>query len=335
MSRIGKVAAGCLLLAMAPALTARAAGPPSARPAAGPGYTEGGATGGGLHTAFPGTPLSPAAAAAVERAKTGDPEAIRALLPFFATEDNERLVRFVTTLKGKAVPPLIAALGSDDPAIAETAAALLGELRAREAVPELVAYLKSGKPRRYAAAWALGEIKDPSSIPVLVAALSDANFGVVKASTRALINIGRKATPALVEALPSSSGRARKGILRSLEDIEDVRAEDAILAVLDSEKDPVIQAAAARALAKCGTEKSFAPLQRWLEQGDVGVKVECAWSLGILQAKPAEPALRKTLEHPDVNVREWSARALENITGDRILYRDANGKMILPYNLYR
>ena len=65
------------------------------------------------------------------------------------------------------------------------------------------------------------------------------------------------------------------------------------------------------------------------------MRVECAWSLGILQAKPAESALRKTLENPDVNVREWSARALENITGDRVLYRDANGKMILPYNLYR
>jgi HEAT repeat protein len=105
--------------------------------------------------------------------------------------------------------------------------------------------------------------------------------------------------------------------------------------VLDSEKDPVIQAAAARALAKCGTEKSYGPLQRWLAEGDVGVKVECAWSLGILQAKSAETSLRKTLEDPDVNVREWSARALENITGDRVLYRDANGKMLLPYNLYR
>jgi HEAT repeat protein len=288
-----------------------------------------------LHTAFPGTPLSPEAQAALERAKSGDPEAIRALLPFFATEDNEKLVRFVTTLGAKAIPPLVSALASNAPATAETAAALLGELRAKEAVPALVACLKGNGPRRYAAAWALGEIKDPSSIPVLVASLSAANFGVVKASTRALINIGRKATPALVAALPASSGRARKAILRSLEDIEDTRAEDAILAVLDSERDPVIQAAAARALAKCGTEKSYGPLQRWLAEGDVGVKVECAWSLGILQAKPAEPALRKTLEHPDVNVREWSARALENITGDRILYRDANGKMILPYNLYR
>ena len=103
----------------------------------------------------------------------------------------------------------------------------------------------------------------------------------------------------------------------------------------ETEADPAIRAAAARALAKCGTPKSFGPLERWLEAGDTEVKVECAWSLGILQAKPAEAALRRTLENPDVDVREWSARALENITGDRVLYRDASGKMILPYNLYR
>jgi HEAT repeat protein len=81
--------------------------------------------------------------------------------------------------------------------------------------------------------------------------------------------------------------------------------------------------------------KSYAPLERWLLEGDVGVRVECAWSLGILIAKPAEGALRQTLEHPDPNVREWSARALENITGERVMYRNAGGKMTLPYNLYR
>lgn len=304
-------------------------------PQGGPGYTEGGATGGGLHTAFPGTPLSGEAQAAVEAARGGDPAAIRALLPFFATEDNEKLVRFVSTLGTKAIPPLMEALDTPDAGIGETAAALLGELRAKEAVPKLVAFLQSRRPRRYAAAWALGEIKDPSTLSVLIGALSDENAGVVKASTRALINIGKKATPGLVAALPGSSGPPRKAMLRALEDIEDIRAEDAILAVLESETEPAIQAAAARALAKCGTAKSFAPLERWLERGEVGVKVECAWSLGILQAKPAEGALRKTMEHEDVNVREWSARALENITGERVLYRDTHGKMILPYNLYR
>jgi len=290
---------------------------------------------GTLHTPFPGTPLSPAAEAAVEAAKSGDPAAIRALLPFFDTEDNERLVRFVVTLKDKAAPPLIDALDDPDPRTVEVAAGLLGEVRAKQAVPKLTAFLRSDRPSRYVAAWALGEVKNPESIPVLVAALSDRNESVVKASTRALINIGRKSTPAIVSAMPSSSGCPRKAMLRALEDIEDTKAEDAILAVLESEKDPVIQAAAARALSKCGTAKSYVPLERWLLAGDVGVRVECAWSLGILIAKPAEGALRQTLEHPDPNVREWSARALENITGERVMYRDSKGKMALPYNLYR
>lgn len=290
---------------------------------------------GTLHTPFPGTPFSTAAEAAVDAAKSGDPAAIRALLPLFDTEDNERLVRFIVTLKEKAASPLIDALDDPSPRIVEAAAGLLGEIRSKQAVPSLTAFLRSDRQRRYVAAWALGEIKDPGSIPVLVSALADPNESVIKASTRALINIGRKSTPAIMTALPSSSGRSRKAMLRSLEDIEDTKAEEAILGVLDTEKDPVVQAAAARALSKCGTAKSYVPLERWLLEGEVGVRVECAWSLGILIAKPAEGALRKTLEDPDPNVREWSARALENITGERIMYRDAKGKMSLPYNLYR
>ena len=334
MIRILAWAAGLLLVAATWAGRVPVAGAAGSPPGGGAVAVEGGGAG-GLHTAFPGTPLSGEAAAAMERAKSGEPDAIRALLPFFATEDNERLVRFVTTLGPKAVPPLIAALGDPDPRIVETAAGLLGELRARPAVPKLTSFLQSDRPRRYVAAWALGEIKNPDSIPVLVGALKDPNESVVKAATRALINIGRKSTPPIVASLPASAGRARKAMLRALEDIEDTKAEDAILSVLETEKDPVIQAAAARALSKCGTAKSYAPLEKWLLTGEVGVRVESAWSLGILIAKPAEGALRQTLEHPDPNVREWSARALENITGERVLYRDAKGKKILPYNLYR
>ncbi len=342
MTCAGRIAEAFLLGAACIPLLFSCAGREAVRPAspagaAGAADFAGGSdvAGGSVYTVFPGTPLGAGARAAMEEAKSGDPAKIRALLPYFATEDNERLVRFVATLDERAVGPLLSALDDPDPAIAETAAGLLGELRAREAVAKLTAYLTSARPRRYAAAWALGEIKDPGSIPVLIASLSDGNPGVAKASTRALINMGKKAAPGIIGALPAASGQSRKGMLRALEDIEDTRAEDAILAVLDTEKDSAVRAAAARALSKCGTPRSFGPLQRWLEAGDTEVKVECAWSLGILQAKPAEGALRRTLENPDVDVREWSARALENITGDRVLYRDASGKMILPYNLYR
>jgi HEAT repeat protein len=63
--------------------------------------------------------------------------------------------------------------------------------------------------------------------------------------------------------------------------------------------------------------------------------VASAWSLGILEAKEAEPELRAMLDHADAGVREWSARALENITGERVFYRNAKGELVLPYNLYR
>jgi len=192
MTGVRRIAEAFLLGAACVPLLFSCAGREAVRPispagAAGAADFAGGsdASGGSVHTVFPGTPLGENARAAMEDAKSGDPAKIRALLPYFATEDNERLVRFVATLDARAVGPLLSALDDPDPGIAETAAGLLGELRAREAVPKLTDYLTSGRPRRYAAAWALGEIKDPGSIPVLIASPSDGNPGVVKASTRA------------------------------------------------------------------------------------------------------------------------------------------------------
>src|SRR5512145_1049759 len=100
--RSGRAAGALALAAACLAFLAACAGTAARGPA-------GGAAAGAssLHSPFPGTPLGAEAVAAMEAAKSGSPEAIRALLPFFATEDNERLVRFVAGLKGNAAPPLI------------------------------------------------------------------------------------------------------------------------------------------------------------------------------------------------------------------------------------
>src|SRR5512145_400970 len=74
----GRIAGGFLLGAACLALLASCAG----RPAHGPGG-DAAAAGASLHTPFPGTPLGPEALAAMEAAKSGDPQKVRALLPFF------------------------------------------------------------------------------------------------------------------------------------------------------------------------------------------------------------------------------------------------------------
>lgn len=233
------------------------------------------------------------------------------------------------------LPAVIDALGSPDADVAEAAAGVLGEMGAVEAVPHLVTFLKSDRKRRYAAAWALGEIRDPSSIFSLIDALDDSSEGVVKAATRAIIKIGKQAVPLLMDSIGGGSTRKREAILIAFEDIGDTRAEETVRQVLQGENERVLRIRAARALGKCGTGESVSALISALKEDDVDLIVASAWSLGILEAGEALPVLKEMLGHEDTGVREWSARALENITGERVFYKNAKGDMVLPYNLYR
>lgn len=73
-----------------------------------------------------------------------------------------------------AVPPLLAALKSDDPAVREHAAYLLGARRDRRTIEDLVLVTCDEVPRvRYEAATALLEMKDPRAFDVLVQGLDD------------------------------------------------------------------------------------------------------------------------------------------------------------------
>ena len=58
-------------------------------------------------------------------------------------------------------------------------------------------------------------------------------------------------------------------------------------------------------------------------------------ALGDLADRRAVPQLRLTLDDEEWIIREWSARSLESITGNRVTYRDQKGEDVVPYNLYR
>ncbi len=249
--------------------------------------------------------------------------------------EGEKVFMEVVKRGGELFPVIAGALEHEDDDVAEAAAGVLGEMKDKRAVPHLVRYLKSGRNRRYAAAWALGEIGDPSSVFPLIDALEDENAGVVKSTTRAITKLGEKTVPVLIDSLESGSVRKKEAILIALEDIGDRRAEDAVIAILTGENQRILRLRAARALAKCGTDRSVGPIISALKEGDIEMKVACSWSLGILEAQEAEPVLRALLDHDDTDVREWSARALEGITGKRVFYKNAKGEMVLPYSLYR
>ena len=272
------------------------------------------------------------------KAAAGDASALDAMLD--ALKSNDRVKRDKTydaliAVGQPAVPRLIGLLNDDDPATREYAAAILGNIGDERAVAPLMEMLKSGKTPRYIYAWALGKLKAEAAIAPLITALGEKNDALQKEATRALIGIGAPAVPALVKGLESPVADVRKYSARALSIIEDKRAEGPLDARL-SDEDPDVAAAAALALGTAGTEKSIPALIKALDAKDMMTRVNASISLGQLEAKDAVGPLTAIMDK-DKNpyVREWSARALENITGNRYKYKDEHGAMVFPYNLYR
>ncbi len=234
-----------------------------------------------------------------------------------------------------AAPKLMKLLNSDDPDMREYAAAILGSIDYKKAVKPLIAMLQGHRRRRYIAAWALGMMRAKEAIGPLVAALSVKNDAIQKEATRALINLGPEAVPALIAALKSPDVDTREFSIRALGEIEDRRAEEPIMRLLNDKNNGVTEVAAL-ALGNVGTDKSIPSLIKTLNSNDITTKVNASISLGQLGAKAAIPRLTAMMKtDKDSYVRQWCARALENINGRKYKYKNENGVMVFPYNLYR
>lgn len=272
------------------------------------------------------------------KAAAGDDSSIEALVGALRSGDREvrgAAYSALTSAGAPVVPRLIIALGDEDAEIREYAAGALGNIGDDRAVGPLMDMLENADEKRYVAAWALGEIRAEAATGMLVEAIGEQNEALQKEATRALIKIGAPAVPALIDALESPSGDRRKYAARALGVMQDQRAEEPLIKRLsDSSHD--VTAAAALALGTAGTKAATAPLVAALYSGHVTTRVNAAIALGQLDTKDAVGPLEKIMDtDEDPYVREWSARALENITGNRYKYRDENGDMVYPYNLYR
>ena len=88
------------------------------------------------------------------------------------------------------------------------------------------------------------------------------------------------------------------------------------------------------ALGKLRDPRAEAVLIRGLNDDDWQVRMNAAMALGPLGGPQAAAALRRTLDDEVHVVREWSARSLEMVTGQPVLYRNAKNEMVRPYNVY-
>ncbi len=268
------------------------------------------------------------------RAKAGDAEACRELVGLLGWSDNgvnDRAYAILVALGPEAIPYLAEGLGSDDPVQREHVVAALGTLQASGQVEAIAGLLADRSfARRYVAAWALGEIGQPQGLPALIRALSDDNAAVRRYATRALIKYNREAVAPLLEALPAADDVAAAALIRVLGDIGDRRALPALL----ERSTGTHRAEVFAALGKLKDPTAEQALIDGLADPSWSVRMNAAMALGPLGTEHAVASLRRTLDDEERVVREWAARSLEMITGERVLYRNQSGELVPPYNVY-
>lgn len=149
---------------------------------------------------------------------------------------------------------LLAALHDRRQSVRETAIYILGLLGATEAIPELIDALYSpALSTRLQAIKALGRTGSPEAVPVLLNALHGADELQSNQIFMALVNLGRVAVPALIEASQSNSAWMRWHSVRALGAIRDDRALPVLVRAL-SDSDHGVAWMAAKGLAPFGKE---------------------------------------------------------------------------------
>jgi HEAT repeat protein len=226
---------------------------------------------------------------------------------------------------------LLGQVEAEDKQKREYVIAALGTLKVSEAISPISNVLaRPGLKRRYVAAWALGEIGGAGAIPALLGALSDDNSEVRRYATRALIKLNKIAVMPLIEYLVDVQGEGAAAAIRALGDIADKRALNVLLVQAKGEQ----RAEAFLALGKLRDAQAESALIIGLADSDSQARMNAAMALGPLGGAAAAEALSITLEDEVHVVREWSARSLEMITGQPVLYRNSHGEYVRPYLVY-
>jgi len=244
--------------------------------------------------------------------KLGDPRAAGALAPLLADRDQD---------------------------VCKMTIHALGELGNPCAAPALIPLLKDPDTDiRGPAAKALGRIGDPRMAQALIPLLVDADHYVRNEAVGALqtmkwtpetikdrvkllaaqnrweeiVQLGQSAIPTVMTLLRNASGAIRSGAVRTLGQLGDPRAVDALLPFLQ-DPDSFVRIAAAEALGAFDDPRIFPALAPLLEDPKGDMRSTAAKALGRSGDPQAVLALMALLKDPQTGVRESAAEALMHV----------------------
>lgn len=212
------------------------------------------------------------------------------------------------------IDDLLGRLGAHSEWERAQAAALLGRLRVRRAVPPLVGLLTDrSEDVRTVAARSLAAIGDERAVPALAETLGDPSRWTLSLVAENLMLMGPNAVAPLLEFIRGDDHNVRVAAVQILGEIRDPSATPAICGVLRDDASLDLRARAAASLGQLGGPDAEAALLEALEDKDWQVRAQAAKALGILGDAAVAPALSKAM--PDHNwwVRTNCAEALANL----------------------
>ena len=221
----------------------------------------------------------------------------------------------------RAVDALLPDLQDPDWKVRRNAAQALGALKSPDAVEGLLAALKDRTATvRERAAVALGRIKDPRSVPALVAAVIEekdaAHFHVNEGAYQAVRKFGRKAGPALMDAL---NEKQNIYLVELLADSKYEVPADFFFALYES-SDPAMRRTALKALGKSKDPRLVQFLLDLLSGSDPEIQTLAVQTLGELHAVQAAPQLLELfqdnqLRGPRAGLYRAIAEAFQEFSG--------------------
>jgi hypothetical protein len=184
----------------------------------------------------------------------GRPFAVPAQLrtPYARTRLRTLFVSLPDGNKSRVERVLLADIHDQRPAVRETAIYILGIIGSTVAIPELLTVLHDPLlSTRLQAAKALGRTGSAEVVFALLDALHGADEQLGSQIFMALVNLGHKAVPALLNISQSSSSWLRWHSIRALAEIRDPRAFPVLVQAL-TDKDHSVAWMAAKGLAPFG-----------------------------------------------------------------------------------